>query len=118
MPKQNGRRKVMMKTELGLQVETTVTHRDAVYLAQLKEEIEERQEALRRGLDRILDQMKLDGIESCTVKAPGGSLFTVAVEASDLRVKIKKAQKPERPIYAEDEKKKEEVGSRGPHGLD
>jgi|SRR5579864_3473101 len=89
-----------IETELGFKVETTQTYKDAEHLAKLKEEIEDKQESLKRGLEDILEQMRMDHIERITVKAPGGSLFTLQVQGKEIAVKIKKANKPEQPLVA------------------
>lgn len=88
-------RKTKMTTELGLQIETTKTHKEAEHLADLKEKIDDTKKSLESGLDSLLSQMRLDHIEKVTVKAPGGSLYTFEVRSTDTCVKVKKATEVE-----------------------
>ena len=100
MTKRVHRKKLTMKTELGLQIETTRAYKDAEHLAKVKEEIEDRTSSLKRGLENLLKEMDLDKVTSVVVKAPGGTLYKFRATGIDRKIKISKAPEPESPVFS------------------
>jgi hypothetical protein len=78
------------KMELGFKIELTASHGLAESAAKMREEIEDKQEAVKRLLDDLREAMKSDKIMQVKVKAPGGTLYRFEIENRGERVKITK----------------------------
>lgn len=92
MPMTAKKPKGRIKTELGLEIQTTQSHAMAEYIARLREEVDDHQEKVSRRLTELLDQMKKDDLPVIAVKAPGGTLYRFDIEDRGQRVKVSKPQ--------------------------
>ena len=90
MTKKRHAKKAEIKTELGIKIETTETFREAEYCAKLKEELEAKATTFDNGIDRLLEQMKLDKVSRVKVRGPSGTLYEFEAQAVSERIKITK----------------------------